>query len=141
MNTKLKIGIVAAAVLIAAIALLAAGVMRPNHIQGDVLTVRRVKLTPSESGLRASFELQNERGPKVDLWAANLTDSSTDRDIAIKTITLDKGETTTIEIDVPAKGKWQVRFAVNKHPKEDHNRGTLVYTDWFDSDEELAKKP
>jgi hypothetical protein len=141
MSTNWKIGIGAAAVLSVATVLLTEGVLFPKQIQGDVLTVRLVMLKPSDSGLRATFELRNEDGPKVDLWSATLTGSNHERDIDIKTVTMNKGDTTTIEIQVPTEGKWQVCFRVSKHPKDEHRRGTLVYTDWFDSDEEVAKKP
>lgn len=133
MTPKWKTVLLVAAILLLAVVLLTEGVLIPRQIQGDVLRVRLVGLSQTEEETRATFELRNVEGPKVDLWNAVLSQPQSEREIAITPVTLEKGDAATIELAVPTEGKWQVLFYVNRHPREEHEEGTIVYSEWIDS--------
>lgn len=132
MSLRLKIRLAAVGVVLLAV-LLTVSILIPKDLQGDVLRLRLLSMAKSGTGSLATFELHNDKGPKVDVWSAVVSQPDGQRDVAVTPITMEKGDTATIAIEAPSEGKWQVGFLVNKHPRQKSPRGTLVFSEWMDS--------
>lgn len=131
MTTKWKIGI-AAIVVAVLILLLTEGVLIPKQLQPNVLPIRLLSVTTTETGRQAVYELRNESGSKVDVWAAASLNVGTPEDYKcqhtqITPVSIDDGQAARISIAVPGDKGWQAMVPVARHGAQ---KGTIVFSEW-----------
>lgn len=131
MKSKWKIGI-AAIVVAVLIVLLTEGVLIPKQLQPSVLPIRLLSVTTTETGRQAVYELRNESGSKVDVWAAaslnvGTPDTFEFQHTQITPVSIDDGQAARLSIAVPGDQGWQAMVRVAPHGAQ---KGTIVFSEW-----------
>ena len=132
MRTKLKIGLAGLLLVTVLVVLFTEGVIIPKQLQPNVLPIRLLSVATTDTGAQAVFELRNESGSRVDVWAAaSLNVGTKDRHDMVNTridpISIDEDRAARIAVNVPSDKDWQLMIRVARHGARE---GTIVFSDW-----------
>ena len=131
MATKWKIGI-AAIVVVVVVILFSDGVLLPKQLQPNVLPIRLLSVTTTETGRQAVYELRNESGSTVDIWAAASLNVGTPDEFELQhtriaPVSIEDGQAARLSIAVPDDKGWQAMIRVARPAAQ---KGTIVFSEW-----------
>jgi hypothetical protein len=132
MTKKWKVGLAAVAAALIIVVLLTEGVLIPKQLQPNVLPIRLLSVTATEGGRQAVYELRNESGSKVDVWAAadlnvGKPENYEIQEMQITPFSIEEGDAARISVIVPDEESWQIMLRVARHGAKE---GTVVFSEW-----------